>query len=414
MTCLRQPVVRRRQRGAPGPEAFASASAGAAVWLAGVLVSCSAVGPSPAERAATEPPRREPSADQLQAIARHTQAALAALRGGDPKVARREAEAALLMLPRAGRARAILGRAMLAEALRQDDPPPLPQVEAAEGELRLALRMDPQDLEIRVLFAEFLAATGRVTHAADQLDEVLRTQPEHRAALRAAARMRFELGQERAAVPLLERVLQHLPRDAETHRQLALCRYRLAEATAAGDVDPLPADAAAAARTAFLAAAESFRKYADLAPGSVGGYLGEAAAKFAAARLLPAASAPQMRTECAAVLSILAAGARIGVTSPGPHHSAGVVHEHLDQTREAKQAYEQALRRDRDHVPSVLNLAALLQRTGDRLGALDFYRRALKLELSSDERRKVQRLIEAEPAQQPRAGAKVPAPKTGR
>jgi Flp pilus assembly protein TadD len=369
-------------------------------WLwVGVLsvvfaCGCSAPGPTPPEYADRHLAGATLEPAVQERLHRDTAVALGAIRAGEFEEAADRAERVLRVDPRAGLAHAVLGRALAARAGRSD-PPDLPLMERAEGEILLARKIDPNHGDILWLHAGFLEVDGQVTLAATVLDELLDSHPRHLGGLRAASRIRFELGQERASRPLLIRLLQVTPKDAAAVFRLAHCRVRLAEAVARGDTDMPIKDPANAARRDFRVAAQTFRDYQALAPRDVDGFLGEAHAGFAAAQLLPVASAVQAETEIEQVLAILTRAQEVDATAPGPAHTRGVILEHLGRSADARAAYESAIAKDAKFLPSILNMAHLLDANGDKKTARVYCQRALELSVSNGERRRLQKYLAA-------------------
>jgi len=361
------------------------------VFSAVVLGSaCSGPGPTPAEyadRQLTGGPEPQPTVRER--LNRETSVALRALRDGKLEEALDRAEQVLRSNPRAGLARAIRGRVLAARATRSN-PSDLPVMERAEGEILLALKVDPRNPEIQLLHSEFLELDGQVTLAATVLDGLLESRPGHVGALRAASRLRFELGQERVARPLLIRLLEATPKDAAAVFRLAHCRVRLAEAVARGDTPSRLKNPKEAARKSYLGAAQTFRDYQALRDRDVDGYLGEVHALFLAAQLLPVASASKSATEIQHALSILDRAEAVDAKAPGTAHSRGAILEHLGRHAEARNAYEAAIARDDKFLPSILNMAQLLDATGDKKTARVYCQRALELGVSSSERRRLQ------------------------
>ncbi|WP_323846793.1 tetratricopeptide repeat-containing sulfotransferase family protein [Microbulbifer magnicolonia] len=58
----------------------------------------------------------------------------------------------------------------------------------------------------------------------------------------------------------------------------------------------------------------------------------------------------------------------------------GVIYSELRREREARQSFEKALELNEKYIPAIINLAGLLEESGDRSSASDYYRRALALD----------------------------------
>ena len=79
---------------------------------------------------------------------------------------------------------------------------------------------------------------------------------------------------------------------------------------------------------------------------------------------------------------------------PGSFHGEGAVLEFLGRRELARRAYNEALLLDPDHVPSLLNLAALLWEVGEKEQAGNMWRRLLTLDISSQEKRDIKKLLQ--------------------
>lgn len=350
-----------------------------------ISVACSTPGPSPAAWEAHELPVVELDGEgraKVEALTRDAGEALAADRIDD---AARFAERALRIDPRAALARSILGMALLQPAL-QEDPPTLAWMEQAEGELRLARRLAPAHPQISMFYSRFLEVDGQISLAAAVLDELLGLRGDYLPALRRGSRLHFELGHERRAGELLERVVERDPKDSAAWYRLALCQHRLAEATEGGDTE-LRTGVDQVVREAFLRAAKSFRAYSRLRGDDVEGFLGEATARFRA--LLAVQPGPGSGPETDEILAVLSTAAQIAPDSPAPMHNKALVHQHRGELPKARAAYEGALERDRDFLPSLLNLANLLAAEREHARARELCERALKLQPSASEARRL-------------------------
>jgi tetratricopeptide (TPR) repeat protein len=272
-------------------------------------------------------------------------------------------------------------------ALRSS-PPDLRLMQRAEGELLLARRLDPEDPEITLLHAQFLEADGHIGLAAELLNEVLDRDPEHIQGLRAASRLRFELGEERRALPLLQRLLDLEEGDVDALYRLAHCQFEIAEAVAGDE------ELRGAARQEFLRAAGTFREYQARVPSESLGELGEAQCRFRAAQLLAGDVAATALAEFEGVVELLRRGAARAPNSPIPEHNVGAVFVELGRLPEARQAFERALERSPSHVPTLIDLASLLDSLGETESAKDLARRALVFPLRAAERRELVRYIE--------------------
>lgn len=336
-------------------------------------------------------------------VAALTEDARRSLAEGRVTEAARTAEQALSLDPRAALARAVLGMTFLKPALEQS-PPTLALLERAEGELRLARRLAPNHPEIAVFYSRFLELDGQISLATKVIDDLLEQQPKLPQAVARAARLHFELGHERRAVTLLEQVIEQDSTDSEARYRLALCQFRLAEAVSRGD-PYLRVGVEQAARAAFLRSAESYRVYVRLKPTDVEGFLGEARARFHA--LVAVKAEAWSDSEIMQILSILSAGAVVNPKSPALAHNRALVYQHLaarpkagttlaaDMRSRARSALEAALRLDEDFLPAILNLAHLLDADGDKAAARDLCRRALELNPSPSEAKRLRSYLES-------------------
>jgi tetratricopeptide (TPR) repeat protein len=210
--------------------------------------------------------------------------------------------------------------------------------------------------------------------------------------LRAASRLHLELGHERRALPRLRAVLAVTPSDAAMVFRLAQSEFRLAESAQQGDFD-VQSTSAEVAREGYLRAAQAYREHVGLRPLDLAGYLGEAAARFRAAGLLGPQEIERIESERQQVEVILNHAVAVAPGSPAPHHGLGWLFEQRDDTGRARAAYEDALRLDQDYLPSILNLARLLDATGEKKSARDSCRRALLLNVNDAERRRLRQYL---------------------
>jgi Tfp pilus assembly protein PilF len=354
------------------------------------LAACGGVARAPLELADDLPAAVELDAAGRRAVEEHAAAGLAALAAGDHRAARRAATAALALDPRAARARAVLAHCLMADASR-DQPPELEAWQSAEGELLRAVRLAPDDALVRRMYGAFLEGDGHASAAADAYERALAAAPGDLDALRAAARARYDLGQDRRAQPLLERLAER-DRSGDVLYRLAQCRLRLASAPS---TEP-DAERRLAAR--LDEAAATFRAYAEQQPTDANAWLGEAHARFAALRARrDTAAAARDR-----VLALYDEAAARDAASPEPAFGRGVVLEWAGDAAAARAAYAQALARDARHLPTLLNLAANLAADGQIEDARAYCWRALALDgLSASERRRLERFLEAKAPTRP-------------
>ncbi len=306
------------------------------------------------------------------------------------------ADRALALDPRSARARSVRGMVLLQRALLVE-PPDLFALQEGEVETLTAERLAPTDPFVGWMRAVFLAEAGHVSAAAAAAEAALlrvaaAPGTERAALLGVAGTYRYELGEDRAALPHLRAYVALRPDDATANFRLGSCLLRVASLV----VGPREQALQQAQRDAEDAARAFARAYA-LAPGD------EDAALAAGKALQRASELAQRRGDSAARDDLATrAGARFAEvaakfpSSPEPWFCTGCAEEARGRDGEAQAAYQQALVRDAQHVPSLLNLASLQERSGagpaevlpllHRLLRADDERRALR----DGERRRVE------------------------
>jgi len=362
------------------------------VCLLAGMSSCASPQPTPADFAQQLPPKRDLTKAERERVQRESARALEDLVAGRYVEARDRAREVLDVHPRSVRARAVLGRSLGALAWAEE-PPDHAMATEAEGHLMLALRLAPDDAEARLFFAQLLIAEGHLSRAGQELEVLLSKHPRHQPGLRAAASVRYELGEERAAAPLLSRLLTQAPQDAWALYRLANCRVQLADAHLRGDSElSNKQDRVEVAVEAFHLAAKTFLEYQSVARDDPAGYLGEAHARY---RALVAGGKDQQgeRSTGAAIVALFQRAGKLDPKNPATLHGEGAVFDFLEDRERARVAYEAALRLDANHVPSLLNLAALFYEDGQKEKARDLWRRALNLNITAGEKREIRKLL---------------------
>lgn len=347
------------------------------------LAACAGVSPRPEAADADALPQRTLSAAQRIELARQVDEAVQAVvrrRYGQAEAA---ARAALALDPRAARARAVLGMVHLQLASRAE-PTESAGVNAGEYELRLAEQLAPDDAFVGWMAAVFLAETGHTSAAADAAERALaRTAgapPNERAALLGVAgTYRYELGEERAAIPHLQAYVGLRPDDATAQFRLGASLLRVAMLP-----QGVPPTSLLVAQRHAEAAARAFRRCAELAPGDeeAAVAIGTAswrAAELAAERREPAEADEHRR---AAQAEWRAAAERFPASAL-PWYQLGVAAEAMAGRDEARAAYATALQRDARHVGTLLNLAGLAEADGDVAGAAALLQRVLAADTAS-------------------------------
>jgi Flp pilus assembly protein TadD len=363
-------------------------------WLGAlsiVLSSCAGVSPDPAAMERDLPEGSPVSPSEAAVLLQQSDEVVARFTSGDREGAVPGAVSLLQIDPADARARAVVAWSQMQAALAEASPPPLIAWRAVEGEFRRASRLAPEDPFVVRLHAGFLVADGHLSAAAAMLDDGLARWPDDPDLLELGARVHYDRGDEREAIRLLRRVEALRPMDPDPVWRLGQCWIRTA-----------PGEGSAAERSvAYAAAVRAFARYRTLRPDDPEGWLGEAQA-----RLARAASDGITEDETDLILGLYAEAARLAPSSAEPAFGQGVTHDLAGSVMEAQSAYRAALALDASHVPSVLNLAALLAESteeADRNAALILLRRALELGVEPDERQRIERFLAA-PAE-PTAGS---------
>lgn len=329
-----------------------------ALLLPWVLAGCAGVSPRPDQVRAADLPTRNLGPGEAERLQQLLDAGVQYVVTRRFDEAEREARAALRIDPRAARAHAVLGMVLLQQA-KLSDPPDLHQANAGDCATVLAEQLAPADPFVGWIRALFLSESGHVTAAAAAAEAALdRTQAApavERAALQGlAGTCRYELGEERAALPLLQAYVEVRPEDATACFRLGSCLLRIA-AVPKGPKGPGNAqrDAEAAARW--------FARCWTLAPGDDDAALAVGTALLRASELAQARGeagvAKERRTQA------LAQFRGVAEAFPGaaePWFRIGVLAELEADAAAAVVAYGEALQRAPEHVGSLLNLAALL------------------------------------------------------
>jgi tetratricopeptide (TPR) repeat protein len=349
------------------------------------LCGCGGVSPSPTAMAARNLPAADPGVD-VDAVRRDEQAARLLLEQRHHAEAAALAERILERDPRSARAHAVLGVALLEQALA-DDPPDFGQQNRADGETLTAVTLQPTDAVVGQLRVSFLARSGHLSAAAAAAEATLARavpsdDPDRLALVRAAGNLCCELGEE-------QRALVHLRELAAVQRDDRDLQFRLGSSllrTATG------ADGA-------IEAAAAFARGVELAPGDGELRLGVVAAHVRAAEFARSDGKTDLANQQLGLAAQVAAAAVAQFPeSAKESFTVGVVAELRQDRAGAMAAYERALQQDRDHLGSLLNLASLLAGDpGTEPRARDLWRRALtgprRDELSAAERERLTALI---------------------
>jgi len=348
--------------------------------LACLVAACAGPSPDPQRYAGDLPPERQLDGDTRRRADELGAAALSAAMAGAFAAAERDAAAALEIDPRQGQGHAALGLAAM-HAAQAETPPALDPWHRAEGELLLAARLVPDDVEVLMALARFYVADGHGRAALDVLARALVQVPQHRDALRLAGVVAYEASEERLARGYLARLHALVPDDAMTLYRLASCEAVVAERTTDR----------AAKQQAWQHVLELCERYRGLAPSDAQGLLAEARARL---RLVELRGGEADDAELERVEAIYAAAADLDPTSADAAYGRGYVRELRGDAAGAEASYRAALGRQPAHAPSLLNLAALLAARGDRAAAEELWRTALRAGLTANERRRVRQLLD--------------------
>lgn len=344
--------------------------------VAAALSGCASVSPQPERARAADLPHREVSDAERVEVGSLVEQAIAAVTARRYEPAAEAAEAALAIDPRAARARSVLGMVLLHRASTHD-PADLRLTNQGELETVLAEQLAPEDAFVGWMRAVFLAEIGHMSAAAAAAEAaVARTAaapPSERAALLGVAgTYRYELGEERAALPLLQAYIALRPDDAAACFRIGRCLLRTAETPLAKELDKAQRDAEAAAR--------AFARCAELAPGDDDAALAVGAASYRAAQIAVRRgdTAARDRLFGAAEQRFRAAAERFPALAE-PWFRLAVVAEARGETAAAEAAYGEALQRDERHLGSLLNLASLATTAGDTARTNGLLERVLRV-----------------------------------
>ncbi|MFK7739395.1 MAG: tetratricopeptide repeat protein [Planctomycetota bacterium] len=346
-----------------------------------VLLGCASVAPNPDEVRADLLPEVALNAAEQAACVELEQTAVDAVVRRRYGEARDAATAALARNPRAARARAVLGMVLLQEA-SQVEPVEWVKLRRGECEMRLATQLKPDDAFVGWLHAVFLAETGHMSAAALAAEQALERTADAPASERAAllgiaGTYRYELGEERAALPHLETYVLLRPDDATAHFRLGSSLLRIAQVPDGVSNQQ--------ARLQAEGAVRAFARCAELAPGDCDAALAIATAQLRAAELAKADSevdrAETLRNQAIQHLGDVATRFE---QSPEPYFRLGVLAAEEGDEAAARSFYSESLARDPSHIPSLLNMARLLSNE-EPATAVELVQRALAVAPASAE-----------------------------
>jgi len=214
----------------------------------------------------------------------------------------------------------------------------------ARQALERALALDPDQPRVRLLLAEQLGQTGRAAEAIEELGRVLRLQPTADDARRSLGNLLLDQGQAEEGLAELKRALALRPQFWKNHDTLGLAYFNLGR---------------------YSEASSSWKRVTELLPTSSWGYLNLGAAQQAAG-LRDAAEANYRKSI---------------ELEPGPEAwtNLGNLFYASASYKEAREAFEEALRFLPNTAPRHRNLGDVLKRLGDPKGARAQYSRAVEL-----------------------------------
>ena len=385
------------------------ASSASLLLLVAAASGCAGVTPRVDRATAADLPTVALSTAQQATVRAQVERAMAAVIRRQFDEAGEAADAALAIDPRAARARAV--RALvLAQQGAVEDPPDLHAERAAECELVVAREIAPDDAFVGWVHALFLAEAGHVSAAAEVAEGTLRrvenAPPSERSALLGiAGRYRYELGEERAALPLLQEYVSLRPDDVAARFRLGYTLLRLSSHLRDESV-PVVLEA----RWQSEAAVAAFTRCAEQSPGDDDVHMAVATARLRAAevqqvfgrvarseadRATALAAADAHRQQATAVLR---ATAERFPTNAEPLFRLAVLDQQRNDLVAARTGFEQALAIDAHHLGSLLNLARLCADAGERERAATLLREALASEsetarLTDDEKKRIEEFL---------------------
>lgn len=368
------------------------------IGLSFALVACRGVSVRPEEADASTLKTVQLSAEEQREVASLADRAVESIVRRHYSDAETQARVALDLDPRCARARSVLGMVTFQRAAIVE-PPDLFGVNEGERQILLALQLAPDDAFVGWIHAVFLDETGHTSAAADAAEAALaRTgaaPPNERAPLLGVAgKYRYELGEERRALPLLQQYVTLRPDDAAACFRIGNCLLRIASAP----IGPKPGSLEVA-QVQCENAARAFARCLALAPGDE-----DAALAIVAATVRAADLAEERGLHDVAVQRLDDAEkqcrdiANRFTESAEPLFRIGIIAEKRAQFDRAGEAWSQALLRDPQHLGSLMNLAALGERATivGAPAARELLVRALRVDdehggLTADERRRIEK-----------------------
>lgn len=364
-----------------------------------LLAACSGVSPRPDSLDPAALPDRPLEPAERQRVQTLVDQAMRELVLRHYDLAERTATAVLGTEPRNARCHAVLGMVMLQRA-KEKEPSDLFLANGGEARTVLAERLAPADPFVGWVRALFLAESGHLTAAAAAAEAALERAREAPAAERAplyglAGTYRYELGEERAALPLLEAYADLRPDDASAQFRIGVCHLRMSSLP----IGPPEKQDEQAVRDADQAA-RAFARCVELAPGDDDAALAIGAATLRAAELEGKRGRTEERSQrLQRAIDVFTRAAEKFPHSAEAMFRVGVAEELRGAEAAAAKAYEAALARDAQHLGALLNLAAATAGAGDRTAAIGLWRRALAVDaerggMSPAERKRLQSALQ--------------------
>jgi tetratricopeptide (TPR) repeat protein len=353
------------------------------------LTGCGGVPPTPEDFAATLPPEKPIGDFERERIAELLGRARVAIAERQLATAEAAILEALGIDPRNAMARALLGHCWMRIAA-QESPPNYARMQRAEGQFLLATKLAPGDVGIALLRAELLSADHHLTAAIAVLEAVRARGRRNHEWLREMARLHFEIGEERAALPFWNDLAAAGAANPDDRYRIAWCQARIA----ATETDP------AIAARAFRQAAGSFATYLVDRPDDVDARIGQAQALLGAAADPSAAG----RRDLDAAIDVYERLCARAPASADAAYGAGVALERRAGEADAAAAiehYRRTLVLDADHVAARLNLVAALEAAGRTAEARAHAVRALQGELTQAERDRLEQWLAATAIKRP-------------
>lgn len=340
------------------------------------LLACGSVPPEPAGRLAGVEEGGQIPPDQVEA----QQLVKARQLLDDRRLA--EAESLLRSMietrPELAEARMLLGRALTETA--QGELPDLDLLQDAETELLISTRLDPAKSEAWLYLGRLYEKEGHFEAALEAYRKSLRSNVYYKPGLLAAARLATQLGEERDAIRHLEVLRARPPVPKEVPPLEARCYLMLSEAVDQEDN-----------QKEFLERALlAFNEIAEQNPNQPEGKAGQA---YCLVRMAQKGFAAVDEDR---IRGLFVDAAGLDPTSPWPSFNLAVFLESdlMHEPDAAIENYRRALARQKDHLPSLLNLASLYWNRGDKDQAATLYVRALPLIKDGRERKRVEALLE--------------------